>query len=709
MNQDRKITSIKKHACVTTRIIGLFIVSLLLGTTILPSSESEHVTQPAASSGPLITTGQILVAPLNSHMTYLISPTGAVNHTWTSSYNPGQAVRWLGNGTILRSIQVSGLREGGEGGGVQKILWDGTIAWDYRYNTNGHRSHHDIMPLSNGNVLMIAWETKTRTEAIAAGRNPSHVSTQGMMPDHIIEVHPTGSTSGTIVWEWHAWDHLIQDYDASKANYGVVANHPELIDVNFQTSTQTDWMHTNSIDYNPIFDQILISVHNFNEIWVIDHSTTTAQAAGHTGGNSGKGGDLLYRWGNPQAYRAGTSSNEKLYNQHDATWIKPGYPGAGDLLIFNNGANRPGSHYSTIDEITPPVNSTGVYYLTPGSAYGPTSQTWIYTASPPTSFYASHISGATRLSNGDTLICNGETGVFFEVTPAGATVWSYTNTHPSQGSQVFKIVYIPSEEPPTPHIPNLDCTGSLSWTNVQPGATVTGSFQVQNIGDAGSLLNWTITSAPTWGTWTFTPQSGQNLTPEAGPVTVHVSMRAPNETNSEYEGTIRAENQNDPTDSDTVTAYLHTAGPEVPNLTCTGSLSWTNIQPGATVTGSFQVQNIGEVASVLNWIINVSSIEWGTWTFTPQSGQNLTPDDGPITINVSVIAPSQENTEFQGEIRVENQNNPADYDVIPVYLKTPVDSHGDQTMHHPLFYLLWQRFALLWNHFHLWLFTLIPR
>ncbi|MGC8644373.1 MAG: hypothetical protein ACP5XB_31305, partial [Isosphaeraceae bacterium] len=58
-------------------------------------------------------------------------------------------------------------------------------------------------------------------------------------------------------------------------------------------------------------DQILLSVHSFSEIWIIDHGTTTAEAATHKGGRSGKGGDLLYRWGNPQAYRAGTAADQQ--------------------------------------------------------------------------------------------------------------------------------------------------------------------------------------------------------------------------------------------------------------------------------------------------------------------------------------------------------------------------------------------------------------
>jgi hypothetical protein len=536
------------------RIFIFFIIFLLVGAYLVPVSSSQLIdqnSQPASR----ISDGQILYSPMWTTTTYLLDSTGAVNHTWLSSYFPGVAVWWLGDGTILRTIRVgAGPGSGGAGGGVQKVQWDGTVIWDFRYNTNGVLSHHDVKTLPNGNVLLIAWETKTRTDAIASGRNPSYVNSQGLMPDHIIEVQPTGPTSGTIVWAWHVWDHLIQDYDSSKANYGVVGAHPELVDINYVTSSQQDLMHTNSIDYNERFDQILISVHNYNEVWVIDHSTTTAEAAGHTGGNSGKGGDLLYRWGNPQAYDAGTSSNEKLFSQHDASWIKPGLPGAGDILVFNNGANRPGSHYSSVDEIVPPVDNNGVYSLEPGSAYGPTQQTWMYTASPQTSFYASHLSGAQRLANGNTLICNGETGKIIEVNQAGATVWQY-NT----GGEVFKAEYISSEEPPNPDVPDLDCSGSLSWTDIEPGATVNGSFQLQNIGGTGSLLNWTVnTSSMTWGTWSFTPATGEHLTPEDGVVTVSVSVIAPDEKNTDFEGYIRVENQQNPNDYSLITVSLKT-------------------------------------------------------------------------------------------------------------------------------------------------------
>src|SRR6185312_13593635 len=114
--------------------------------------------------------------------------------------------------------------------------------------------------------------------------------------------------------------------------------------------TNADWTHFNGIAYNPDLDQIMVSVWTFSEFWIIDHSTTTAEAASHKGGRSGKGGDLLYRWGNPRAYRAGTEKDQKLFRQHNAHWIPKGHPGEGNLLVFNNGSGRPGNTaFSSVD------------------------------------------------------------------------------------------------------------------------------------------------------------------------------------------------------------------------------------------------------------------------------------------------------------------------------------------------------------------------
>jgi hypothetical protein len=549
--------NMKRHS--TSYFAVLVISFLFFGTCFVPLSTPKTDLVDNGFSLSQTITGQILFSPMYSFKTYLIDYAGTVNHIWDSDFFPGEAVYWLGNGTILRTIKTKEITLGGSGGGIQKILWDGTIIWDFRYDTYGDLSHHDIEVLPNGNVLLISWETKTATDAINQGRNPDTIIGDEFMPGHIIEVHQTGLETGEIVWEWHAWDHLIQDYDESKQNYGAIAQHPELININYGgDAVKSDWLHTNSIDYNENFDQILLSVRNFNEIWVIDHSTTTEEAAGHTGGNSGKGGDLLYRWGNPDAYDTGTQADQKLFGQHDASWIEDDYPGAGNILVFNNGETRPGGPYSTIDEITPPVDSTGVYYLEHGTAYGPENLQWNYIGNPPSSFFSNGISGAERLKDGDTLICNGVDGIFFEVTMDGTVVWQYLNPYPGPFmNQVFKINYLPDTEPIQGA--NLDCTGSLSWTEIHVKDTVNGTFQVQNIGDNDSLLDWEIdTASIPWGTWSFSPENGTDLSPEAGAVTIHVSVIAPDQKNTEFTGYIRVQNTENPDDFDVIQVSLQT-------------------------------------------------------------------------------------------------------------------------------------------------------
>jgi hypothetical protein len=108
------------------------------------------------------------------------------------------------------------------------------------------------------------------------------------------------------------------------------------------------------------------------------------------------------------------------------------------------------------------------------------------------------------------------------------------------------------------------------------------------------------------------------------------------------------------------------------DLDSEGSLSWTKIKPGATIMGNFSVINIGESTSELSWGI-IEWPAWGNWTFTPRSGTNLSPEDGSITVEVSVVAPSEKNTEFNGTIKVVNRYDPSDYAEIHVYLKTPMN------------------------------------
>jgi len=387
--------------------------------------------------------GYTLYSPSISTKTFLINNSGEIVHSRDSKFKPALSVYLLENGCILRTV-LSKFNPvfwgGGLGGCVRIVDWNRTVVWQFDYSNSDHCLHHDVEMLPNGNILMIAWEYKSGSEAIDAGRNPQYLHMGELWPNHIIEVEPIGRSGGNIVWEWHVWDHLIQDYDPLKDNFGVVEDHPELVDINFGGRILADWLHVNSIDYNEEFDQIIISLLYFNEIWIIDHSTTTEEAAGHTGGNSGKGGDILYRWGNPQAYRAGSESDRKLFRQHDAQWIEPDCPGEGNILVFNNGGNRPGGDYSSVDEIVPPVDSNGNYSLEPRSAYEPKEPIWTYSAENPTDFYSTNLAGAQRLPNGNTLICDGPNGYFFEVNPGKEIVWEYLNQFPNLiDNHVFKI------------------------------------------------------------------------------------------------------------------------------------------------------------------------------------------------------------------------------------------------------------------------------
>ena len=407
--------------------------------------------------------GLVLFGPNAAMTTYLINNDGLVVNSWSTPYRPGRMGYMLDNGHLLRAAELplptNFTTALGAGGRLEEYDWDGTLLWGFDYSSDDFLSHHDVEVLPNGNVLMIAWVHLPRADAITEGKNPTLFSGH-LWIDRIIEVEPTPPTGGNIVWEWYAGDHVIQDFDPTKNNFGVVGDQPELIDINFGQNGQggTDWTHFNGIDYNSDFDQIVISVHGLNEIWIIDHSTTTAEAAGHTGGTYGKGGDLLYRWGNPQAYRRGTSTDRKLFGQHDSQWIPAGYPGAGNILIYNNGLLRPAGSYSTIEEIVPPAGVGGNYPpLLPGQTHGPVAPTWTYVATPVESFFSLFISGVERQINGNTLICEGLSGHFFEVEPDGDIVWDYVNpvvsgtpvnqgTFPSANA-VFKIRRYPSDSP----------------------------------------------------------------------------------------------------------------------------------------------------------------------------------------------------------------------------------------------------------------------
>ena len=312
-----------------------------------------------------VTPGYALFAPSLSDTTYLIDTDGQVVHTWKSQYAPSGGLYLLDNGNLLRPAREPTVRTftgGGQGGRIQELTWDGELVWDYVLATEDRLLHHDIEVLPNGNILAIAWERKSVEESLQAGRRQEKTPKGGLWPDMVLEIEPIRPDGARIVWEWRMWDHLIQNHDPNLDGYGDPVAHPKLIDINddgeatgmppdmveqlqalgYLTTDadpedlQSDLLHTNAVAYNAELDQIALSSHRFSEIWVIDHSTTTEEAKGHSGGRWEKGGDVLYRWGNPSVYSQGDSSSQQMFGQHDVRWIPDGMPGAGNFMIFNN-------------------------------------------------------------------------------------------------------------------------------------------------------------------------------------------------------------------------------------------------------------------------------------------------------------------------------------------------------------------------------------
>jgi hypothetical protein len=424
------------------------------------------------------TPGYTLTAPLRSTTTYLVDASGEVVHTWPCEFPPGNTVVLLADGSILRACRVenSSFRAGGIGGRLQRISWDGKVTWDYLLSDAQRVQHHDARVLPNGNVLTLVWDDMAPSDAAAAGRDAAEIPLAGIRPDSVLELSPLGPDRAQIVWEWRARDHLIQDRDETKANYGDIAARPERIDVNGDhrreaplTAAQRerraeterrmratgyagggddptaksgdpskpddpargpgrdgDWLHTNGLSWFAGLDLIALSVRRVDEIWIIDHSTTTEEARGSTGGRWKHGGDLLARWGNPKMHGGGTAADRRLFRQHDVTWISAEEGGLG-LLVFNNGEGRPAGEYSTVDEILLPFDTARGFG--PIAAIAAVTPRWSYAAPDKTSFYSSFISGAERLPSGNTLICSGVDGRVFEVTRAGEIVFEYLNPH----------------------------------------------------------------------------------------------------------------------------------------------------------------------------------------------------------------------------------------------------------------------------------------
>lgn len=394
-------------------------------------------------NGPEAFDGYTLVAPTGATRTHLIDNCGRIVNQWDSEFRPGESAYLLEDGSLLRTARQSStvFNGGGIGGRIERFSWDGELLWSYTLANDTAHHHHDMAWLPNGNVVLLAWELKTEAQAAEAGRE----SEGPLWPPMLVEIEPDGEDGGNVVWEWHAWDHLIQDVDPELPHFADPALSPTRFNINYGQVTGGgfpggnaggDWFHCNAVAYNAELDQLMLNSRNWNEFYIIDHSTSTEDAAGPAG-------DLLYRWGNPQTYNRGDAEDRFFYQQHDAHWLLQEGPSitGGDsaltVMVYNNGNGRPGGDGSSVDELLLPW-ADGHYTLPPeddfGVPFAPWQLSWSWPENPSMAFHSHNISGSQRLPNGNTLICEGNKGKLFEITPEGDIVWEYTTAYNQWGA-----------------------------------------------------------------------------------------------------------------------------------------------------------------------------------------------------------------------------------------------------------------------------------
>jgi len=360
----------------------------------------------------------ILIASNGKKNASLIDKNGSIVHFWNFTNKLGNDFQLLPNGDLLcmfkREVENSALipnerlRFGGFGGSIQIIGPDGSVKWRYDHFANATvLAHHDVEMLPNGNVLVMVWEELNMSDAHELG-----VDAQSYL--YYESLYEINISSNMIVWQWRSIDHIVQDRYPELPNYGNVSLQSERIDFNYNVEHENygisgDIMHANGIDYDEERGLIYLSVNFYHEIWVIDHLTNTEEAASSSGGNYEMGGDLVYRFGNPGAYKA--TGPQLFINNHYPNLIEdPGKSGFENILVFSNGGD---TNISSVLELELPVLD-----------YPTTEQPNIEWSFSDPALYSGKLSGAERTRSNNTIIAEGDFGVW-EVTTSGEVLWRY--------------------------------------------------------------------------------------------------------------------------------------------------------------------------------------------------------------------------------------------------------------------------------------------
>ncbi|MBW1803526.1 MAG: aryl-sulfate sulfotransferase [Deltaproteobacteria bacterium] len=323
----------------------------------------------------------------------LMDMRGNVVHSWKTAY-PVHYGYLLPDGNMLALLRwtssdgpdAGGYKMGGGAGLLAEYDWDGNVVFEY-YDPF---SHHDVSKLDNGNYIYVGWEKvpPDLAKKVRGGQPGTEHKDGTMFCDYFREIDPQGNT----VWEWRGYEHLDPD-----------------IDVIGHIHARNEWTHINDIDVMPD-GNILTDARHTDGAFIVEKKT----------------GDIIWRWGNV-AYldketgqvELGDVRNPKtMGGPHAAHIIQEGLPGAGNMLIYDNGMYVYGSRALEVDIKTGDIVWQSEDHRPVCYVHGRTH-------------FSPYISNAQRLPNGNTLICEGQNGLLFEVTPDQELVWQWIRPTPA--------------------------------------------------------------------------------------------------------------------------------------------------------------------------------------------------------------------------------------------------------------------------------------